>query len=421
MEASRATGQQREAFDGSLATYVRVALERSPRLRAAWHQYRADSARSTGEAALPDPTVSYAFFARPVETRVGPQRHKIGVSQAFPWPGTLGGKEAAARHSAAAARRRYEAVGFDVARNVKQAYWDAWLARRLKRVRDAQILLLKQLAMSARARLEVGGASLADVGQIELMRSRLVDNRSALDEAERRAVAKLRAALSVSSKTRLPVRDVDAPRAAPSEKEKTLQKAAQRHPRIGQFADLIAAQHELARASRATGKPTFRLGAEYIITGEARMPGTPDSGKDPIVLMLSATIPLWNDRAGAQADAADAQASSLRAKQAAESDQAAALVTMLLSQHRDQQRRLALYEKTLIPQAESVFESTLGGYQTGEGRIAPVLLAVRELLDLQLAIAQAEAAQAKTLAALEAVVGRRLELKDMKGDRGVSR
>ena len=31
----------------------------------------------------------YGYFLRSVETRVGPQRHRLGISQSFPYPGTL--------------------------------------------------------------------------------------------------------------------------------------------------------------------------------------------------------------------------------------------------------------------------------------------------------------------------------------------
>merc|ERR1711974_383443 len=38
---------------------------------------------------LPDPTFSFGYFISPVETRVGPQRAKVGLTQMFPWFGTL--------------------------------------------------------------------------------------------------------------------------------------------------------------------------------------------------------------------------------------------------------------------------------------------------------------------------------------------
>lgn len=39
--------------------------------------------------ALPDPRLSFGFFINEVETRVGPQRAKIGLQQTFPWIGKL--------------------------------------------------------------------------------------------------------------------------------------------------------------------------------------------------------------------------------------------------------------------------------------------------------------------------------------------
>jgi outer membrane protein TolC len=64
----------------------------------------------------------------------------------------------------------------------------------------------------------------------------------------------------------------------------------------------------------------------------------------------------------------------------------------------------------LVPQAQTVFESVLGGYQAGTSTVASMLLAERELLELQLAEFKAQADHAVALARLEALVGRPVRL-----------
>ncbi|MFW2390426.1 MAG: TolC family protein, partial [Polyangiales bacterium] len=80
-----------------------------------------------------------------------------------------------------------------------------------------------------------------------------------------------------------------------------------------------------------------------------------------------------------------------------------------LSAVRGAQRRIDLYRDTLIPQAETTFQSVLGGYQSGRSTVASALLAQRDLLELQLELAKSRARHARAWAVLEAVVGRSVE------------
>ena len=414
---ARAAAQRRSTdtrFDGSLQQYVQHALSNNPALESAWHRYRAEVYEANGTGTLPEPTISYAYFLRPVETRVGPQQHKIGVSQAFPWPGTLSSAQSAAKSKARAARLEFEAAGYQVVHDVRDAYWQVWLVAELDVVKKAQLQLLKQLAVSARARLEIGKANLADVGQIELMSSRVADERAGLKESRARSEAQLRAALAVERDVAVPVTPKHAPLLHPVETEEELQRAAGAHPRITKLDSLAQAQRELADSSRAAGMPGFRVGAEYIVTGEARG-STPDSGKDPVIVGISAAVPLWRGDYDARESSSRARSRALLSQQRLLRVQAAAQVTALLSRLRDERRRLELYDTTLAPQAKSVLESALGAYQVGEGGIAPVLLATRELLDIEAKVAEAQASQARLLSALEALVGRRVRAHSLRG------
>jgi len=83
-----------------------------------------------------------------------------------------------------------------------------------------------------------------------------------------------------------------------------------------------------------------------------------------------------------------------------------------ISAVRDAQRRIDLYRHTLIPQAETTFQSVLGGYQSGRSTVASALLVQRELLELQLELARSRAHHARAWAVLEAVAGRPVQPTD---------
>src|SRR5690606_14644794 len=97
------------APDGSLGSYVRYAVTESPALRASLERWRAAALRIEPARRLPDPMVSYGFYALPVQTRVGPQRHRLSVRQDVPWPTKLTAAANAQSLRARAAQRRFEA------------------------------------------------------------------------------------------------------------------------------------------------------------------------------------------------------------------------------------------------------------------------------------------------------------------------
>lgn len=73
----------------TLEEYLKIAAENNPLLKAKYAAFEASLQKVAQVNSLPDPTLSFGYFISPVETRVGPQRAKFGLSQMFPWFGTL--------------------------------------------------------------------------------------------------------------------------------------------------------------------------------------------------------------------------------------------------------------------------------------------------------------------------------------------
>lgn len=398
--------------DGSLSRYIAYALEQSPALRATYQEWKAAVHRIAQARRLPEPTVTYSYFVRRVETRVGPQRHKLGVSQAFPWPTQLSAGADSKSYAARSAERRYEAAALMLIRRVADAYWAVWRIEREQEVEREQKRILEQLAESARARLEVGQANLADIGQIDLRVSRIVDHLAALEEERTRAEASLVAAIGAPAGTPTPVAD-ELPRLIlPAEDEATLRAAAEGHPRVRALALMAQSKEEGARSAAAERYPGLMLGVDWIETGPAATPGVAGSGKDPVIVMLSVRVPVWGGIYGAKEEEARAESAAFEARQEAAADEAAAELSDALSNVRDAARQVRLYSGTLVPQAESVYGAVLGGYQTGESTVAALLMAERDLLELELGQYRARARHAVAWATLEEVVGRPVRAKE---------
>ncbi len=75
---------------------------------------------------LPDPEFNYGYFIQEVETRVGPQEQRVGLSQMFPWFGKSRLRGEAALEGANAMQQQYEAAKLRLFDEVKQAYYELY-------------------------------------------------------------------------------------------------------------------------------------------------------------------------------------------------------------------------------------------------------------------------------------------------------
>jgi cobalt-zinc-cadmium efflux system outer membrane protein len=402
------------AVDGRLATYVAYALRNSPALRAKFDDWQAATHRIAQQRRLPEPTFTYGFYVSQVETRVGPQRHRFSLSQNIPWPTQLTAGADAASHEAASAQRRFDAAALTVARRVSAAYWQLWLVDHTRQVQRDQREVLNYMFESARVRLEIGKSSLADLGQIQLSVSRLTDTLAGLDEREKIAAVELTAAMGAPLGTAVTSVADEPLLLQVAEQPATLRAALEDHPAIESLGLMAASRRDRSRSAEAEGYPGFMLGVDYIETGKTDMPDVADSGKDAVIVKLGVRLPLWWGAYGAKSAQAASEGAAFRARQAAALVEAEAELEKTLARVRDAVRRVQLYRSTLVPQAETVYGSVLGGYQTGDASLAQVLLAQRDLLDLQLGLFEGRIDHALAWARLEEVVGREVKARAVK-------
>ncbi len=397
-------------MSGRLGEYLAFALEHSPETRAAFEKWRATRFAISRNARLPEPNISFGYYLRSVETRVGPQQYKVGVSQTFPWPTKLSASKDAGIARAKAAALMIDANALAVRREVAAAYWTLWLIGEEHRIMSEHDAVLEALAGAVRGRLQTGAASLADLSQIDLNITRHHDHLGKHKEAVKRASARLRAVLGATADSQT-LNASESPQAGlPRKSDEELAVALAEHPRIAKFSHLAASEEHRARAQSADRYPRFKLGLNLIGTGEAAMPGVTDSGKDALVISGGLSLPLWSGSYSDAVHAAEASSRSHEAMGAASQRESEAMLAAALSNLRDAQRRIELNKHTLVPQAETTFQAVLGGYQTGRSSVAAVIIAQRDLIQLRLEHAKARAEHAKTLALLEFIVGMEVDV-----------
>jgi cobalt-zinc-cadmium efflux system outer membrane protein len=389
----------------TLREYLAYAALHNPRLEAAFARWQAALQRLPQVRALPDPTFTYGYFIEQVETRVGPQEHRLRIAQTSPWFGTLQLREDIASRAAEADYEEYQAVKLRLFFEVQDAHLERYvLARSIELTRE-NIELLRQLEQTARARYRVGAVGQADVIRLQVEIEKLADHLRSLEDRRRPLTARLNAALNRPTDADLPwPREIPDHRLDTSDEE-LLALLRRENPTLRALQKQIEQRRLSAELARKAYYPQMTVGVDWIATGEADMADTPGSGDDPIIVGLTLSVPLWREKY----DAGVREALALRHAAAKERLSAAngliAEAQSVLYHYRDADRQVALYRDTLIPKARQSFEASLGAYQSGTGDFLDLLDAERLLLEFQLAAERARAARLQNLARLDMLVG----------------
>ncbi len=395
-----------------LSSYTAYALATRPEILAAFSRWEASIHAVARQRRLPDPTLSAAYFIRSVETRVGPQRARLSLQQAFPWPGELTAGVDAASLQARAAQRQFDALTLTVTAEVAEAYWSLWELRQTREIHEVHLTVLNTLSSTSKGQVTAGSGTFAALQQVDLAAARLRDRIDAMDELESSLQWWLRGVLGVQEPHPLPTTTPPPAATLPAEPTDALAADARQHPKIDAIGLQAEAWDHLARKEAAARAPDFKVGLDWIIT-DAIDPslthgGTapPDAGQDAVALGVGLSIPLWQRNTTRAVDAARAQQSALGYDQRAAENANLAAFGRSLSALRDAARRVDTYNAVLIPQAETTLSSTLSAYATGHVDIAATLRAQEELLDLRTQLVRAQADHARAWAALEQAVGR---------------
>ncbi len=392
----------------SLADLLRHAERNHPALEAARQRVIAAEERITLAGALPDPRLSTRVFVEPVETRVGPQRLGLSLSQRLPWPGERSLSAEVARHLVGAERARLEQTRAEVRAEVEQAWYELYyLERALESIRRHEELVASTEEV-LRARYAAGEAVHADLlrAQIELGR---VDDRRRSHEARRRpARARLNAALHRPADAPLPdPEELAEVEALPTESrlrawiEEASPAVARRR------SEVEAARDAVARAGYVR-RPELTLGLEYVVTDHARMSGVDGSGEDPIAVLVSLGLPVHADRNAAVVREARARERAARAELSLVVDRLLLRLDEELFAWHEARRRLELHEHTLLPRARRSLEVVETAFRAGSADFLDLLDAERTLLEFELERERARTDRARAHARIEALVGRPL-------------
>jgi outer membrane protein, heavy metal efflux system len=401
------TGTDTPVLDRSseLSDHLSYAALNNPQLEAAFNRWKAALEKIPQVRSLPDPRFSYAYYIENVETKVGPQRHKIDLSQTFPWFGKIELLGEIALHDANVRRQNYETLKQILFYKVKNAYYEYYHLSRTLAITDENMKLMSYFENIARTKYSAGAATYADVIKAQVELGKLEERIMSLTDLREPLSAQLSAALGMPPGEILPL-----PAELPKEDitlsdDEIISRARKHNP------ELIAQKHKISGSStsidlaRKQFYPDITFGISYIGTGDADMPGTAESGKDPFISMVTVNLPVWRNRYRAAVREAELRHTASVKDRDNSTNSLIAEVKTVLYNFRDSGRKVTLYRDTLIPKAKQSLNVTQRAFETGRKDFLDLIDAQRTLLELELAYERAQTDRIRHQASIGMLTG----------------
>ncbi|MFH1723256.1 MAG: TolC family protein [Elusimicrobiota bacterium] len=388
----------------SVDALIEEALQANPGLKAARQRWSAAQERPVQAKALPDPKLTVSQMARNLETRAGPLRGKVGVSQSFPSYDKRALRGKAAARGAEVAKEAYRAEELDVRARVIGAYYDLYYLRRAVEILGEQVQFLRHFSRVAEKKYAVGKGPQAVVFRAQAELFRLQNDVTTVEQEAKSVRARLNALLD-----RKPWEEIGEPQAPAFPKvrwevERLRERALKERPELLALEALEGRTEAERKLAFKRFFPDLLVGYEWTRIGAGTTLSSFD-GKDAHGLTLGLNLPIWGR--SLRANYKEAQARE-RAATLSKKDLVNRTLAELedLAVRADTSVRLAnVDEESILPQIRAALKSTLSGYESDAVGFLDLLDAERALLTLELGHEKHKVMFHQVVAEMERVVG----------------
>lgn len=397
--------QQLSDTEPRLQQYLIQAAENNPELKSHYHQYLAALEQVPQVTTLPDPELSFGYFINPIETRVGPQQARFGITQMFPWFGTL---ESRGNVTTEKAKARFET--FREARNrlfleVQNKWYQLYRMQESIRIVEENVSILETFESLAMRRYESGQVGQVDVlraqiekedlkTQLELLKDDLQVGRQEFNELlNREDHQPVLLAKSLQPKT------------LTLTSEELEQKILQQNPSLIRFEYERSSARSAIEVARKEGLPSFGMGIDYIITGERDMALT-DNGQDAMMVRAGIQLPLYRKKYRAKKQQARLELQATQNRHEAVQNRLVTQLEQAKRDYYDAERRMKLYRDIQIQRTQQALNILTEQYASADTDFEELLRLQRKLLDYELARETALVDLNKAVAQIEYLYGK---------------
>ena len=365
-----------EQPDSPLAGLVREALAHSPEHAQVRTLVEAERSRAIQAGGLPDPTLTFGIQNDGFDAiRIGEMETsywQVMVTQPLPFPGKRGRREEAARAQAEAVEARLGRIELSVAAEVERAWLELRLARGQLGLLERLEALWRDAEATVRSRYAVGAVPQSDLIRAQLERTRLGQQRIALEVSRRTSAQALNRLRGKPLDAPLPEGSplAEAPLPALPAPEAAVADAEERSPDLALARRSVAAAERRTASARREALPDFTLSAGVM----------PRGSFDPMwTASVGITLPIFSRKLEAVTEG------ERRGEAERHGEEATRQVVALRAQERHAALEAALqtvklYREGLLVQSAAAVESTVTQYRVGKVPFASVLEVLRGVI-----------------------------------------
>lgn len=354
----------------------------------------------------PDPELQLGFMNRSLPS-LAPMdplgMTQIQLMQMVPLPGKLGLSARIASDNARAARARAVDVRWDTRAKAAMAFYDLYavgaqlaIARETKRI-------VQDIAKISQTMYSVGDGKQADVLRAQVEVARMTEDITRMESMSASMAARLAAILDLPADTALVVTRLPVLPDTLPPLETLIAEAERTRPMISAGEQSLRAAESGVKLARKEVWPDLQVGVQY--GWRAGEMGTEKMGS----LMLGATIPVYaRSRQLKMREEAKAMRAMAMADLAAMRADTRGRIAELYADFTRSRNLRQLYTTTVLPQAEGTVTASFAAYRAGD-------INFMTLLDNQMVLNRYRqesitlaAAQGKTIAEIEMLLGREL-------------
>jgi outer membrane protein, heavy metal efflux system len=394
----------------NLEKLVSDAVANNPEIRGAEAREQMYRSRAKQAGSWDDPMlmlkIQNGIISDPLNFRKDTMTQKvIGISQQIPYLGKRGVKTEIAEREADTYKWQIEEKKLEIARMVKEAYYQISFIDRASDIIDRNIAILDDFIKLAETRYTVGQGTQQDILKAQVERSKMLEMKINLVQQRRTQESNLNALLHRDPSTqvgKIPEYEIGAFSRTPEELRAS---AEENRPMI----KAINAAMEKARASeRLAGRdyyPDFNVSFEYMqrdgVDGQM--------GEDMYSLGVTFNLPFQRAKRAAAVAEAKAEASMAEAELAGLKNTINQTIGDLRAQLERREKLVELYKNGLIPQARQTLESAVIAYRVGKVDFLSLLDARVALYNYEREYFDSLADYQMKKAQLEALIGKSLQ------------
>ena len=398
-------------YKAQLDALIQEALASNPDILAAKERHEVYAERVPRAGALEDPMLGFGIVSLPSNFSFREEdmtMKEVSISQMLPFPGKRAAMRAAAGEEAEAVSKEVDEKAVNVVREVKNAYWDLSHIYRSTEVTQRNKGILESLARIAESQYSVGEGIQQDVLKAQVEISRMVDELIMLGQQRVAQEARICSLLNRSGDCLIGEPEELVFRKYPMTLQDLQRDALEANPTLARMKNMIDAKQKELRVAKLDYYPDFRVRFAY---------GQRDNGRDEMGLemyrrdmltgMVEVNLPIFTkskqDRKVAEtlADIRSVEAQYNNMK-----NEIFFMIANMSSMLQRAERQLDLYRTGIIPQAGAQLKSALSAYTVNKVDFMSLLDSQMTLYRYELEYHGALTEYEKTLASLEAAVGK---------------